>query len=371
MTPWWTHSNYGQILQAYAMQQVLLSEGHDVYTIKYNAVADMAISDSEGKWFGAYFFAYLRQLLRYFLKDYLGLFDTRRFNDFKKSKLRFSSMYLTYSKLCKKYPYADAYITGSDQVWGPWFRLEPYFLGFGERKTIRIAYAGSFGREKLSECEIKTIAPLVMDMDYIGVREKSGIDIFKLIGNNSVAWVPDPILLLRKRDWEKVITKNKYFQENKNKIFVYIVGSDNNKEIKKAIDLLNKEGKSSVLCVSDSNDPLENIMPTIGDWLGLMQDADFIVTNSFHGTVFSLLFNKEFIVLARIGEKAESMNTRLVSLLKRMKLSSRLICKIDDDIIKEINRMKINWDSVNGEIDLWRGEGKDFICSSLRFKIKK
>ena len=83
------------------------------------------------------------------------------------------------------------------------------------------------------------------------------------------------------------------------------------------------------------------------------------------------MFNKEFIVLARIGEKAESMNTRLVSLLKRMKLSSRLICKIDDDIIKEINRMKINWDSVNGEIDLWRGEGKDFICSSLRFKIKK
>ncbi|MBV5329567.1 MAG: polysaccharide pyruvyl transferase family protein [Chlorobium sp.] len=365
ITPWWSHSNYGQILQAYAMQQMLLSEGHEAFTIKYNGAADMAIKKYENDGLPKYLYAYIRQYFKYLLFDYYPLFDKRKFNIFKKEKIRFSSLYLTYEKLVAKHPKADAYIVGSDQVWGPWYRINPYLLSFGEKNTKRIAYAGSFGRETLSNNEIENIAPLLKEFDYIGVREKSGIDVCKLIGDDRAVWVPDPTILLKKSEWQKIIKKSKYFETNKKKIFVYIIGSDNNIEIKKTVDLLSENEDASVLYISDSADPLQNIYPSIQEWLGLIQEADFIVTNSFHGTVFSLLFNKEFITLTRTGEKTKSMNTRIISLLERMKLSSRLVERIDKNYILSIKNNPINWAYIDCELDLWRKEGEEFLICSI------
>lgn len=363
ITPWWTHDNYGQILQGYALQKVLNAEGYDAFIIKYNAQSDNAIYKAREDGFIHYVMSYVRQFVRYLVYDLMSIYDIRKFNDFKKKNIKFSRLYLTYEKLLKIYPEADVYIAGSDQIWGPWFRLEPYFLNFGKKETKKITYASSFGREKLSDKEKTTITPLIKKLDYIGVRELSGVNIIKELGDNRSEWVPDPTLLLSKKDWESTIGKRQKYK--KNKIFVYIIGSDKNKEIKKTIDIINQDGKYTILCTSDSNDPLQNITPTIGEWINIISDSDMIITNSFHGTIFSLIFNKEFITLSRTGENTKKMNTRIKPLLEKIGLKERYVEYVDEVIIRQIKNNPVDWGKVNKYIDLWRKDGISFLRKSI------
>ncbi|NTW32224.1 MAG: polysaccharide pyruvyl transferase family protein [Bacteroidetes bacterium] len=365
MTPWWTHDNYGQILQGYALQTVLNTEGFDAFIIKYNAQSDIAIYKSREGGYLKYLAAYVKQFIKYVLYDCLSIYDKRKFNDFKKRYIKLSKIYLTYEKLLKSYPKADVYIAGSDQIWGPWFRLAPYFLDFGKKEIKRIAYASSFGREELSDKEKTIIAPLIKKLDFIGVRELSGIEVCKRLGDNRAMWVPDPTMLLTKEDWINIIKKRDNYKVNNSKIFIYVVGNDSTRDIEKVVDIINENSKYFVYYASDINEKIQNITPTIDEWVSLINDSDIIITNSFHGTVFSILLNKQFITMPRINEQTKKMNTRIISLLERLNIRNRFVDIVDKENIDSIINSCIDWEIINKEVSMWREQGKRQLFANI------
>lgn len=358
ITHWWSKKNYGQILQAFALQEFLKEMGHSVQFIKYDAMRDVSEWNKRKS-----LIKYNLSVIKHKIDRIRVKFnDPRKFLIFKKKNLSFSILYNSYEKLCKNPPIADVYITGSDQVWGPWTRLEPYFLGFGKIETKRIAYAASFGRESLSEKEESIITPLLKKFRAVGVRELSATHICSKLMVPST-WVPDPTLLLSREKWLSISEKNYLIDEKRKNIFVYIIGRDITSEFKEAINILSKDD-CNILCTSDSENELENSKLTLGEWIYCISKADYIITNSFHGTLFCLIFNKKFITIRRRGKNTDKMNTRLVSILGKVRLERKFVEIIDDSLIENIND-SIDWHEVNNIIDEWTGEGKIFLNASI------
>lgn len=364
-TAWTTISNYGQILQAYALQKYLISIGHDVFLIKYDYAFEAAnLREKRQRTLMGSIKLMLRKYLIFdFLEKYI--FDRRGFIPFKNKNINFSKLYKTLEQLKADPPPADVYITGSDQIWGTSIaRLEPFFLDFGNNEMKRIAYAPSFGRATLLDDEINRLSRLIQRFDAVGVREITGVDICRSLGFENAEWVPDPTILLKKEQWEKLASGLILFKTGRTKIFVYIVGSDSSNElIGRAVHLIDPDAE--IICVSDRRDPMANADLTIGEWIKSLSSADYVVTNSFHGTMFCLLFNKEFITLKRSGQKTKKMNVRVTSLLHQMELDSRLLECINESVIDRIKSNPVDWRRVNSDMEKWRKVGVDFLERNL------
>lgn len=327
-------ANYGGILQNYALQQVLKQMGHDVWTIDYGKFTwinwlDNAWRVLAHKMLGhkAHFATTppkkkkIEAPLRRFAENNIQLTIPRckRFN----------------KKIIRKYGFR-ALIVGSDQVWRPMYNyyIEDSFLSFVSRMKIkRVAYAVSFGTDKweFTQQQTEHCAVLAKMFDGISVRERSGIILCnKHLGVNATQ-VLDPTLLMRYRDYIKLcshISKRNPF------IFAYVL--DKNEEKRKSIvDFAEHRGLPYFIKGPDksvSNDD------TIELWLSYFRDAAFVVTDSFHGTVFSIIFNKDFYVFG--NEKRG--NSRFDSLLETFNLKDRMVNNVLPEKIESIN-----WEEVN------------------------
>jgi len=356
MTHWWTQTNYGQLLQAYAMQVHLKKLGHDAYIIRYRPRSKRQVSK-------------FRRLLRLRtwknrIKRYTSRYGDksrlRLFDSFRNQYLKHSDeVYLSYKQLKKSPPEADIYIVGSDQVWGPWFQLDPYFLSFiPDNAFSKIAYAASFGRESLTSDEISRYAPQIAKFAAVGVREETALPLCRQLGINDAQWVPDPTILLDREEWLRISQPSDCFTSGYKNVFAYVIGPEDHSTIHRTLDVVSRKG--STVYVSQGDDSRSNLYPTIQQWIWLIANADMVVTNSFHGTVFCLLFNRQFITIPREGVLS-SMNTRVKTLLDKVGLGERLLDLCD---AKEINRLElteVNWIAVNRIMGDWKCDGKDFL----------
>ena len=368
MTHWWSSGNYGQILQAYALQRYLSELGHDVRIIKYEALLDVTFDYSTVKTIVKSLRRWVKVRRRFIVESYFQKEDNRAFRSFKRRRLRFSQHFRSYQRLQKRYPSADLYITGSDQVWGPWTKLEPYLLAFCTKDERRIAYAASFGREKLSSDETALFKRYLSEMDTIGVREHSGVELCKTLGREDAQFVPDPTLLLSSSRWDELRNgvESPYNQRTARNYFIYKVGKDGVDEFQKIMTSLETlHPDSERVCCSDSESTLANSKPTIEEWLFLIAESDIVFTNSFHGLVFSLIYRKTFFIIPRKGEKAEQMNTRFHSLLSQFGLTSQILEQIDHATLARKLNHAIEWENVNVEIDRLRERGKTFLNEIL------
>jgi len=371
MTHWWTQTNYGQVLQAYALQKYLKGLGHDAYLIRYDLISALKNQSYARIFYKIFsikswktFLKKISQKLKEVITRRKDRENPRHFDEFKKKHLEFSELvYNNFSGLKKNYPFADILIVGSDQVWLDSGHIEPYFLNFGSSSTKRIAYAASFGRDVLSREEIATHENTLAKFNSIGVRESSGIGLCKKLGFNDAVLVPDPTILLDKNEWMTIRETSNYFNRDGFKVFVYMIGGENHNKILKTAYELNHD-HNTIYVTSDGYNSKSNAFPSIGEWIDLVERSDFIITNSFHGTVFSLLFNKNFITLTRDG-KAAKMNVRTKSFLQRLKLDHRLLEQYNQTRIKEIKEDHINWQSLNQSLDNLRKEGFQFLNSAL------
>jgi hypothetical protein len=367
ITHWWTMRNYGQVLQCYALQTFLENQGCDPFLIKYHALLDIK-PDASGL-LGSV--RNVRHKVRRYRKaafEMLGeRLNNRGFAGFKKQHFKFSQSYFSFEALHDKPPEADSYIVGSDQVWGPWTRLEPYLLDFGNEQVIRLAYAASFGRETLQDSEYRLFGRLLQRFDRVGVREKSGIDICTSLGLAEVAWVPDPTILIKARAWDTLRASLPRSQSNRSAsaAFCYIVGLDNPALFEAIGEHLKNEHGLNFNCTSDSEQFLENCRPTIGEWLDHIACARIVVTNSFHGVLFCLIYNTDFLVVGRTGEKSSRMNTRFTSLLGRLGCEDRLLTRYEPEVVDELFHRPMEWNRINGEIDDWRSVGRGFLLEAL------
>lgn len=323
------NTNYGGILQAYALQTVLERMGHDVCLIE-----ERRVPLSLPLWKAP--LSYGKRILKNILGHPCPIFYERKVNReipiVRKNTDRFINRYIkrrivdSFSDLNESD--FDAIVVGSDQIWRPKYfpNIENAFLDFAKDWNIRrIAYAASFGTDdweydskQTSEC-----GRLLRMFDAVSVREDSGADLCKKHFGVNAEHVLDPTMLLVKEDYIKLFEAADTPKSNGNLLCYILDETEEKKALIKHIAAEKGLIPFNVKSISDDiNSPLyERIQPPLEQWLRGFYDADFVITDSFHACVFSIIFNKPFIVYGNINRGL----SRFISLLNMFGLTERIV----------------------------------------------
>jgi len=264
----------------------------------------------------------------------------------------------------------DGVVVGSDQVWRPNYtpNITAYFLDFLRSDKLKIAYSASFGTEQWLFTEAQTIKckELLDDFDFISVRETSGIKLVEEKFDGKALKLLDPTLLLHKKDYQALIQPPEIFEERK--LFTYILDEDEFTKgfVNKAANLLDLTAFKVMPKKFDKNyknNKSAYVFPEVEKWISAFDECDFVITDSFHGCVFSIIFNKPFIA---IGNKERGL-TRFTSLLKMFGLSKRLVLK-GDDYNDNMFFDKFDWDKVNQIHEKLRSESLSSLLGAINGK---
>ena len=351
--------NYGSVLQAYATQKIFERQGVDVLVIDYiserwdNKKLFWDI-DKKGNCFIV--------LIYKFLRIPIVLKRKSQFWGFTRKYLNLTKRYKYYDDLVKNPPKADVYVVGSDQCWNSFYNGidKAYFLQFGNKNIKRVSFATSVGNDFYSFDEEKQIKTYLEKFSYISVREKNSIKLLEKIANKKVISLIDPTLQLSKVEWENLATKRKIVKEKYLLLFLlYNEDLNASKFAKKIADSLNlKIVELSWQLRKNCSSDILLTHRTPEDFLSLIRDAEFIVTNSFHGLAFSLIFEKQFIVVKRT-----QFNDRISNLLNIVKLEERLIeSNLDNSILNK----KINYIDVKKIIEKEKDKANQYIINVLK-----
>jgi hypothetical protein len=341
-------TNYGGVLQSFALQSYLEKQGYDVHIINY---APLTFRDS-------FLYCFRTRKLKTLYSNIKNYFKEKNIDKFRKSNLNLTERYFSLDEVKKNTLNFDYLITGSDQVWNPYGIQSHgliYFLPFGGNNTKKISYAASFGCINYPKDVMKKIKPLIKNFDAISLREKTGLDILSEEGFNDLKLMPDPTLLLKKTDYINLMGQNK---PAKTKYGFFYTLQPNQNTMTTIYNGVSKKIKTiSTLNIQSSTMGIE-------EWLSTIYKSEFIITNSFHGVIFSLLLNKNFIVVPIEGP-LKGMNDRIHTLLDRFNLKDRLIESYDDrTILQEINR-PIAWDHVHQVQKELMNEASGFLSKNL------
>lgn len=269
-----------------------------------------------------------------------------RFVDFAQNNIVLSKNNITISEI-ERTEY-DALIVGSDVVWyqTPGVIDLPKYLPFYNNTKRRFAYAASFGNETIPQENEAIVRDYLNRFDGIGVREKSAISLLSSIGINGAIQNCDPTMLLTPDEWMSVAQKPSIIDNEsiKEYVFAYFLGNSE-QQISKVSEYFNKDG-IRVLYVPYVNgligrkdsDTTALIDCSPQEWVWLIENAKYVITDSFHGLVFSILFKKQFVSITRVFN--ENINSRITDLLKTVSAENKLI---DIDDLKKIE--DLSWDS--------------------------
>ena len=333
MTFWWSEDNYGQLLQCYALQQYLRDAGHDAYLIRYRNMKRSPLWKRMVKGLNPYLlYKYLLSNIRRNKIILEQSNNNRGFEQFREQYLVQSErVYHSYQELKDSPPRADCYIVGSDQVWNFSFCKEiknnavihAYMLDFGNPNTKRMSYAASWSMDSLSSKLIAEIRPLLQRFSYVSVREEQGLELCRQCGYEHAEHVCDPTLLLE-ADVYRNLYRSEGIQPQKQKyLLLYMLNNECDFDIQKVYDFAQRRGLQVVYVTGNVVlDKREKCFATIPQWLSLVDNAEYVVTNSFHCCVFSSLFGKQFGVVKLKGKHA-GMNTRMESLFNQLKIEPR------------------------------------------------
>lgn len=337
--------NYGSVLQAYATQKIIEKLGYEVELVNYfpNRMHMYAmlkrLKTKNEKLRKSLLLRTIARIV--IIPSYLKRFYV--FKNFVKKHIKMTpNEYRNNEELKKNIPIADIYCTGSDQVWNSnWNEGIDYalFLDFVPKGKKCIAYSASFGKSGLEEWEKEETKTLLQKYYHIAMREKSGVEILKDLGIEKGIQVLDPTLLLTKQEWKELISK-KY--ENKKYIFMYNI--NRNKKLDQYAKKFAKSKGLPLIYVSYNYHEMFKhgklkCNPKVEDFLSLIANAEYVLTDSFHCTAYSINFNKNFLVAY-----PEKFSTRLASIVELTGTTNRVIDNYDDLSICE---RKIDFDYAN------------------------
>jgi len=359
--------NYGAVLQTYALQSYLQQMGHEVHVIDYRpdymthggrlrlpmSKRDLKIdaqimfvrwANLRGRWGGSRL--------------------TQSFADFRRARFQLSQKQASSLGDLRALDFDyDAYICGSDQIWNPPLRtgVDPaYYAAFAKAGCRRIAYAASFGRSDIEPEYHSEIGRLLGGMDSISIREESGVVLTERLSQKKAFWAPDPTLLLDEYEGLCVSPGREPY------VFTYVLRGDDlvggiQKQVAMQLGL-----PSYVPYVPQQRWRIsaQQVCLSPAEWLGNIREANFVVTNSFHGTIFCILFRKPFIAVSLKGQK-QSLSDRLISLLKRLQLQERFVTEHREDQIRELMQREIDWGKPIKLLQTWRTETRSFLQQAL------
>ena len=355
--------NYGSVLQCYATERIIKQLGYEVETINYmpkrmTKIGMLGAIKNKNKLLKKSLLARTTARIIIF-PSYLKRFNT--FESFRKQYLNQSEkIYLDNDSLINDVPKADIYCTGSDQVWNSEWNGgidKALFLDFVPEGKKCIAYAASFGKSSLEKWEVLDTKLLLKKYSDILMREQSGVDIIKSLGYDA-SNVVDPTLLLTGDEW-RIISSNRF--ENDKYIFVYNL--NRNQQVDIYASNLSKETGLKIKYLSYQYHEFYKkgkmyCNPKVEDFLALIDNAKYVITDSFHATAFSINFNTPFVIVY-----PGKYSTRLQSILKITGLENRVAQDENDlDVVKR----KIDFEKVNKKINIERQKSLSRLKESLK-----
>ncbi|MBR6591616.1 MAG: polysaccharide pyruvyl transferase family protein [Prevotella sp.] len=355
------NTNYGGIMQGYALQTVLERLGHDVWHINNEshhslpmilrpiAYAKRLVEQKvQGKNKRIFFEEYqnaIAENTNEFIRKHINLWKDGRIESVEENDF-------------------NAIVVGSDQIWRHGFlsNIENAYLDFTLGWNIkRIAYAASFGLDtwQYDRKETEKCAKLLACFDKVSVRETSAVRLCKQYLMRDVACVADPTLLLHKEEYMQLIDMETMCEGD---MFVYLLGNNDSNE-KIVNEIARQKGLTPFEIISDDDirkTVRECVRPPVEKWIEGFAKAKLVVTNSFHGCVFSIIFGKPFVLI----EKRDAGVARLYSLLEQLGMDMSIL----DENSKALDGLTINnpaTQAVSENLMLLRKEGMEFLRSSL------
>lgn len=353
-------TNFGSMLQAYATQKAIEKLGHQVEVIDF--VPD-GITFKRGCWpkNNVPVWKKFIKLLPLFV---VNVIEYHYMNSFIRKYIHTTKKrYGCYQNLIDSVPEADAYVSGSDQVWNtqnnnPKDDLKAYYLGFAPEGKKRVAYAGSFGKNQFTKDESTIIREYLAKYNSISVREDDGLNILEHHGVTTGVHVMDPTLLLNADEWRAFANK-----KSPKAGYIFVYNLNRNPLLKVIAITIAKERNLRVINFADTFDFIkgaENRMFNSAlDFINHIANADLVLTDSFHGTAFSINFSKQFIVT-----KAPRYNSRLESILRQTDLiDTRMVDTLEEGL--KAGKTLIDYTKVNKVMGMARKQSYEYLRQAL------
>lgn len=372
------HNNYGTSLQGYATVKVLQKLGHDVRIIKYQKkdswmrllrIIPLQLISGGYK---AYIRKTKKRLKANVSDDYAKniRIRTKTNNEFKNKTMEsMCDVYVGYNALRQGAYRYDAVLVGSDQVWTPLGLYSRFFnLLFVDDNIRKISYASSFGVSKIPWFQRKATGNYLDRINYLSVREIKAKDIVESLSHNKAQVVCDPTMLCTKEEWMEELS-GRTSLINDEYLFCYLLGK--NIQTRKKITKFAENKGLKIVTLRHVDEFIEcdesfgdicfyDVNPI--DFINLINNATCVCTDSFHGSVFSILFNKKFVTFYRFSnESSNSRNSRIDSLFTLLGLQKRLY---SGELEKQMDAY-IDYDSVNTKIAEIRQESFNFLNKAL------
>lgn len=337
--------NFGGILQAYACYNMLKKENKDVKLIDFTP---FKIS---------------------FKNEVMLRITGDGFKKFSKKFLKITQKCSNENELKSLNNDFSIFIVGSDQVWrAKWWsnNVSKYFFDFVDDDKTKIAYAASFGVDfwEGDKALTEKIKPLAQRFDYVSVREESGIKICKDTFEIDAVCVLDPTLMIDKKDYQPILDDWKDDSHKKKKYIAHML-LDDTVELREESENIGKYLKAEINHIKGKDRKILGKTITfynkVSQWLTYIKDAELVITDSFHCTVFSLIFNKKFLVVAN----PERGTARLENLLGIVGLKDRFFTNIKDVLKSGILDKSIDYIEVEKKLSVHREYSMSFLKKAL------
>lgn len=366
MTYWSSDDNYGQLLQCFALQKFLLKSGYTPCLIKYKESVEpkreRTISISKITRYFTHckqYYAYFKEVMNRKKYANYNCNEMRNFDGFREKYILSTNNIYSEEELYNNTPQFDAYICGSDQIWGG---KNEYYLSFAPQDKIKIAYAPSFGGvNPFVSSESTLIKQYLSEFDFLSSRENSGVELLQEAGFDSACQVVDPTLLLTASDYIELVKS-----EGENTIqycdsFLYFLGNSMACEVRDVVRFLKKNNMTYTYVASQGrNDKFHKSYLTIPNWIDCIRHSKLVITNSFHCVVFSLIFHRPFLFIP-LAAGYGRMNDRILNILEKCNLLDRIF---DGDFSKALE--PISFDSFDNLYTKEIDRSKHWLIDALK-----
>lgn len=353
--------NYGAILQAYALQSTLYRYISNVYIVDYRP--DFLIKPYKPLFKKICMLDFIHgNKLKYIVRIIISI-ASYYFFGYKIKLRRYSIFEQTYLKLSpwRHNATIDAVVLGSDQIWNSRITQMDrtyFYIDSPKGNTRVISYAASIGNDQSTKEELDFLRENIKNVDCISVREETAQQVLSAVCDKPITTVLDPTLLIKSTDkeWHQLVGDNRYGRY----LLLYQMSDDPNtlkicRYVAKMLELKIIEVLANPFGHKNLN--LHKHITTAGpeEFVTLFAHAEYVVTSSFHGTAFSLIFNKQFVTVAH-----PTAGLRQRDLLSRIGLSDRVVSSVDD-----IPASDIDYSIVNARLDIERQKSFAFIEKAL------
>ena len=373
ITTYW-QPNWGSVLQAYALQQTIISMGYSCEVINYKYPNEFHYSHG---------IPHPRSWLRnmpgncwlWLKKKISGLPEHKMklLDRFIVENMQTTKVYRSHEELHGNPPVYDIYVAGSDQIWNPNTMVGDmsYMLDFAAEGTLRISYSSSFACERIPDNLRERYVKYLNRMDAISVREENGAKMVESLIQKEVQVVADPTLLLDCKHWQEIARKAKPVNLPEKYILCYMLGYTYNPEASMTALLQRLQAQYGIPVVALNRIPDSFTgdvfqLPTdygigIEEFLYLMENATVVATSSFHGTAFSANLGRPFIALA---DGTSTFDDRIPSLLSQLGLENHVV--YSNAAIPEELRAEYDVDKEQEKLSALRNQSLDYLKSALR-----